>query len=299
MLFRSIIAPNAFAKCKLTSLTLPATITQIGEGAFRDSELAEINILCNLSEIPAYAFYNTQITSLTLPSSVTEVRDYAFANTPITSFSFNPSYGATFGSYVFAGCKQLGTISLNDNISVMGDRTFSDCISLTSANLPSVSNLGEYTFWNTPVLATVTFGANASTTGNYTFAAYRPYGFSVPATRTALTSVTLGKAITQIGDGAFFNCVNITSVDLTNCDKIGIEAFSGCIKLATANKLSDVKEIGAYAFYNCNALNELNLAEATLIGDYAFAINSGRASYSSLNIPKVQKLGNIDRKSVV
>ncbi len=289
----TIIAPNAFAKCKLTSLTLPATITQIGEGAFRDSELAEINILCNLSEIPAYAFYNTQITSLTLPSSVTEVRDYAFANTPITSFSFNPSYGATFGSYVFAGCKQLGTISINDNISVMGDRTFSDCISLTSANLPSVSNLGEYTFWNTPVLATVTFGANASTTGNYTFAAYRPYGLSVPATRTALTSVTLGKAITQIGDGAFFNCVNITSVDLTNCDKIGIEAFSGCIKLATANKLSDVKEIGAYAFYNCNALNELNLAEATLIGDYAFAINSGRASYSSLNIPKVQKLGNM------
>ena len=119
----------------------------------------------------------------------------------------------------------------------MGSYTFVGCTKLTDVKLPSLEVLGDYTFWNTPQLASVTFGAGSTVTGNFTFAAYSIEGYNYPATRTALTSVTLGSSVNTLGDGLFFNCVNLSNLTVSGVEKVGNSAFYNCNSLATPSWL--------------------------------------------------------------
>ena len=67
-----------------------------------------------------------------------------------------------------------------------------------------------------------------------------------------------GQKVTVIGDYAF-DQTNITGFSLPyDVTEIGEGAFSGCIKLETAD-ISHVRTIGKGAFYDCNSLKEITL----------------------------------------
>ena len=280
------IAPNAFAGSSITSLTIPSNIAKIGEGAFRDSSLATITINSNnLTEIPAFAFFGTSLSQITVPSTVTYIGDYAFGNSALTTFNFTPEAGAELGSYVFSGCEQLVEIALDGKITVLGDAVFGGCTALQTVSLPALEYLGAYTFAETPALQSVTFAAGAKVTGTYTFAAEKAED------RTSLTSVTLGTALNVIGEGAFFNCANLASINLGGAEVVESRAFFGCSSLAEVIGLENVKTIGTLAFYN-NALGNLNLSNAEYIGDAAFMIDGGESAYTSVSIPKAITIGS-------
>lgn len=63
-------------------------------------------------------------------------------------------------------------------------------------------------------------------------------------------------AVTAIGNRAFFNCTNLTSVVLPNSlTCIGTNAFCGCSNAFTSLVISEnVDTIGSYAFFGCNNL---------------------------------------------
>ena len=78
-----VIGNRAFSGCsRLTSLTLPAGITEIGECAFYGcSGLTSLNLPASISEIGDFAFSDCSgLTSLTLPDGITEIGEYAFWN---------------------------------------------------------------------------------------------------------------------------------------------------------------------------------------------------------------------------
>ncbi|MDE7082800.1 MAG: leucine-rich repeat protein [Clostridia bacterium] len=285
------IAPYAFAGSNVTSVTIPSTVTEIGEGAFANSKLKSVTINANLTAIPAYAFYNTELTTVTLPNTVTSVGDYALAgNKLLDTFNFAPTNKATFGNGVFGGCVELVSITLHDNIIKLGDRTFVGCTALNTVTLPSLVStddftaLGDYTFFNTPNLERVVFGVNSNTTGNYTFAA------DYARDRASLTSVTLGSAVTKIGDYAFYNCGSLTGINLYNATEIGEFAFAGCTALESVTGLNNIVTVNDYAFANCSALTSLELNSAETIGEGAFSVN-GNNAYTSISIPKAVSVG--------
>ncbi len=74
-------AENEIGSC-LTSITIPNSVTSIGESAFSDcSSLTSINIPDSVTSIGRRAFsYCSSLTSITIPDSVTSIEAYAFSN---------------------------------------------------------------------------------------------------------------------------------------------------------------------------------------------------------------------------
>ena len=103
----------------LTSISLPATVEQIGESAFaRCSGLTEVTLRGSsaLTEIGAYAFgrtssLHTALESFTVPEGVTRIGGYAFRGVPLTSITFEGDVsGLSYGTTPFANCSSLEAV---------------------------------------------------------------------------------------------------------------------------------------------------------------------------------------------
>ena len=92
-----VIGYNAFQGCtRLTSITIPDSVTTIGSGAFNGcSSLASITIPDSVTNIGDYAFaYCNSLTSITIPDSVMSIGHETFSGcnglTSITSLNIIP-----------------------------------------------------------------------------------------------------------------------------------------------------------------------------------------------------------------
>ncbi|MBQ0141740.1 MAG: leucine-rich repeat domain-containing protein, partial [Prevotellaceae bacterium] len=97
--------PAAFRTCsRLTSLTLPNSVTTIGDSAFDGcSGLTSVTIPNSVTTIGKYAFYGCDgLTSVTISNSVTTIGDFAFAHcTDLTSITCLTITPPTCGSNCF------------------------------------------------------------------------------------------------------------------------------------------------------------------------------------------------------
>ena len=99
-----------------------------------------------------------------------------------------------------------------------------------------------------------------------------------------LTSITIPNSVTSIGDYAFSRCSNLTSITIPNSvTSIGDYAFSRCSNLTSITIPNSVTSIGDYAFSRCSNLTSITIPNSvTSIGDYAF---SGCSDLTSITIP--------------
>jgi len=72
-----------------------------------------------------------------------------------------------------------------------------------------------------------------------------------------LTSVTVPKSVTHIGDFAFVGCTSLTITIPNSVISIGRAAFSGCTYLTSVTIPKSVSNIGDYAFYTCTFLRSI------------------------------------------
>ena len=103
--------------------------------------------------------------------------------------------------------------------------------------------------------------SSVATIGAYAFA------------NTSITGTLTFQDVTEIGEGAFENCKNISYLNFGfSLKKIGDKAFNGCTFPIDLSIPNTVTEIGNYAFYKCGEIRKLTLPTSLeRIGSYAFA----------------------------
>ncbi|MDE6790596.1 MAG: leucine-rich repeat protein [Clostridia bacterium] len=283
----TVIGPNAFSGSVMADgvdKIILTGITKIGAGAFYGLEgLKEISLPDGLTEIADNAFAGTSLETITIPASVKKIGAAAFADCgKLASIQFaEGSQLEEIGARAFQRTA-ITSLDLPESVRTVGREAFWRSASLTTVNIPAVTTMGERVFALCPALTTATFGDATTTTGTYTFAANYSYYVYVAGklqmveetVESSLTNVTLGSGIKQIGDGAFYYCTKLTTVDLKNATEVGNQAFGGCDGLTTVTGIDKVTAFGYESFAGCIKFKSLDLASAKSIFYRAFFNNT-------------------------
>lgn len=218
------IADRAFFNCKMTSVSIPNTVTSIGEKAFYGCK---------------------GLTSLDIPSSVTYIGENAFEKcTSIQSVSISASLPKILES-TFYDCFSINSINIPPSVNYIGKSSFCNCHAMRSVAIPNtVDSIGEYAFYACDALKTVTIPSNVKKIGKCAF-----WNCS------SLESVTLSSSVAEIKEGTFYGCKSLASVIIpSSVTYIGERAFEQCEKLPFVVIPPYVTTIDEDAFKNCLSL---------------------------------------------
>ena len=202
---KDIIPEDLFRNCdNLTSVTIPDSVTTIGDNAFWDcSSLTSVTIPSSVTTIGNHAFGAcSSLTSVTIPDSVTTIGSCAFQGCESLTSITIPDSVTTIGTMAFSACYSLTSVTIGNSVTAIGYMVFYDCNSLTSVTIPdSVTMIGEDAFFSCESLTSVTIPDSVTTIGDSAFC-----GCS------SLTSVTIPDSVTTIENYAFMDCESLTSV---------------------------------------------------------------------------------------
>ena len=138
---------------------LPVTV--LAKNSFQYTEmLTEITIPDSVTTIGDFAFDTSGITSIVIPEGVTAIGEWAFAGCDDLTSAVLPKSLVYMGDNAFASNPNLWNVALSEGIMELPNEVFRDCGSLTEILIPvSVKRIGDYAFAGDP-LTTVYYGGN-------------------------------------------------------------------------------------------------------------------------------------------
>jgi len=130
------------------NITIPDSVTEIGESAFEDSDIASVVIPNGVKVIGDNAFENcTFLKSINIADSVISIGFRAFAECDELSEITLPNGLTELQPGTFWGCTALRSVKLPESLKEIGGGAFQNCTALPSILIPeSVTELGPNVF---------------------------------------------------------------------------------------------------------------------------------------------------------
>ena len=191
---------GAFQNSDITSITLPNSITSLGNNCFS---------LCN------------NLISVKLPDNITSLGDYTFQSCNKLSSIKLPSTLTSLGEYCFSHCDGLTSLLLPNSITTLGEGCFMGCENIETITLPSnITSLPANCFFLCKELSEITLHEGITSLGQACFSGCL-----------SLTSIKLPKSINKIdggnisGNGCFEDCSNLQEVTCLWDNLDGIDVY--------------------------------------------------------------------------
>ena len=237
----------AFYACRgLETVSLPATLTEIGDFAFYGCD--------------ALSYVDTA----SLP--LTRVGTRAFANCSLLLNLSLPASVAYMGMGMLEGCGKLEALA----IPFVGGCT--PDYPLTEEEQKAMENgNGEHPAKSSAYLGYL-FGAS-----DYTFTAgYLPASLISVTLREGCTEIPsnaffecasirevhIPEGVTAVGHRAFYGCTSLSSVTLPDTvTSLGDDAYHGCIRLTSFQGGQGLRELGIQCFMDCLSLGDVTLPD--------------------------------------
>lgn len=191
-----------------SALTIPNTISKLGDGAFAYG-YSTMN-----ARPEEWSDYNPK--SVYVPASVNEMGKGVFEGcVGLVSASVATAYIGSLPEATFSRCRSLNSVSLPNGLTGIGKRAFYGCIGLTNVTLPnSVETIGDQAFSMDIAYSEIGISASYDTTAG-------PSSITLPSGLKkigveaffdcALTSISIPASVTEIGGGAF-QCSGLTDI---------------------------------------------------------------------------------------
>ena len=320
------IGKSAFQSCQyITEIEIPASVKFVGDSAFASSGLKTLNVKNEMPVIPASLCTATNLTSITFahPEFIRTIGASAFKDTPVEKPIFQ-DWGKASGyepltvdDSAYENCTAIQTVAMSDNVLILNKNVFKGCTSITDLTF-GVNTLGadSGSFEGCTSLVNIKFndvmqalggGAFKNCTalekvGGFpaTIKDWEPYGSatgwgfgnSMFSGCTALREVEYPPSVTQILDGAFSGCTNLSAVYKNTADRkagtatdstivlVDKSAFSGCITLETVN-YPNATRIADSAFSGCTGLKDFKAEKCEELGASALSGCTAMTSFTA------------------
>lgn len=198
------IGNAAFRDSSVTSVTIPASVTEIGANAFAgctnltsvtyggdwsnltiqsgnpavedaaNEQLFDFDFIPDNTAVIVIRYKGTAA-DVTIPSRykgkpVTMIDHAAFHNNSAVTSVTIPDSVTAIPDDAFGFCSQLTNISIPNSVTFIGFSAFNSCTSLKSITLPSsLSTIQSYAFYNCGNLETIRIPVSVTSIGNYAF----------------------------------------------------------------------------------------------------------------------------------
>lgn len=283
------IKASAFANAQIGKLTLPSSISKIGDYAFSGSTLSEL-IIAENAAVPSLgkgAFSGcADFSQFILPEGLKAIPDELYKGTSISEIII-PDDIEVIGVSAFEDCTKITSLDIPKSIKSIGDKAFSGCTSLVNVSVNSIypPECSEDAFGDTSAA-----GAELKVPIGYTSTYAVAPGWSVFKTTSEFgipvnlgdKFVANGVAYIVSGLGDDGNTVKVTyqKTDNDKTDNSSITAanktgYSGDVVVPNSVSYQgisfDVTALDEKCFYSASNLESVVLPEGiTTIPAYAF-----------------------------
>lgn len=261
------ITDYIFASTRLSSISVPESVTRIGNKSFKSCD-SLVSVNWNAISIETYKDYEGKkmfgdsLKTIVFGNKVSMLPEEFLCDCRGIKELTLPTSLKTIGKEAFAGCSGISELVIPDGVETLGKLSISRMTSLERITIGEGLKEFDYYYFlsGCPKLSTLTW--NAIRTAQKDFDAYHgtdvcsaPIESFIVGNKVeyipgqlfwksqTLKNVTLGEAVTEIGEAAFRECKNLKTIELPeSLKKIDSNAFynSGLTKIVVPRNVTEI-----------------------------------------------------------